>query len=318
MTEAVTLVIATKNSGKLIEIDALLKAYPVNMKSLSDFGPIPPVEEDGATFDDNAYKKAAFTARVLGLPALADDSGLVVPALGGGPGIHSARYGGDSLIVDCGPIGPDYQPGHAHCDTLSFELCVGGSRVVVDSGVYDYEVGPMRDYARSTRAHNTVMVDGVEQSEIWGGFRVARRARPLCAQLSEWQDGQLRFRGAHDGYHRIGGGVNHEREFAIQQIGRWEISDRITGRGQHRIESFIHFHPSCAVQELSGNDWRITVAGGPILKLSVYGGATRLAQGWYCPEFGKRLPNTVLVIECEGRLPIECGYVLERMPAEAP
>ena len=97
MTDAVTLVIATKNSGKLIEIDALLKNYPVSLKSLSDFGPIPPVEEDGATFDDNAYKKAAFTARVLGLPALADDSGLVVPALGGGPGIHSARYGGDGL-----------------------------------------------------------------------------------------------------------------------------------------------------------------------------------------------------------------------------
>ena len=97
MTDAVTLVIATKNSGKLIEIEALLKNYPVNLKSLSDFGPIPPVDEDGATFDDNAYKKAAFTARVLGLPALADDSGLVVPALGGSPGIHSARYGGDSL-----------------------------------------------------------------------------------------------------------------------------------------------------------------------------------------------------------------------------
>lgn len=97
MTDAVTLVIATKNSGKLIEIDALLKAYPVNLKNLSNFGPIPPVDEDGATFDDNAYKKAAFTARILGLPALADDSGLVVPALGGGPGIHSARYGGESL-----------------------------------------------------------------------------------------------------------------------------------------------------------------------------------------------------------------------------
>jgi XTP/dITP diphosphohydrolase len=97
VTDAVTLVIATKNTGKLIEIDALLKSYPVKLKSLSDFGPIPPVNEDGATFDDNAYKKAAFTARVLGLPAMADDSGLVVPALGGGPGIHSARYGGDSL-----------------------------------------------------------------------------------------------------------------------------------------------------------------------------------------------------------------------------
>ena len=97
MTDAVTLVIATKNAGKLIEIDALLKNYPVNLKSLSDFGPIPPVDGDGATFDDNAYKKAAFTARVLGLPALADDSGLIVPALGGEPGIHSARYGGNGL-----------------------------------------------------------------------------------------------------------------------------------------------------------------------------------------------------------------------------
>ena len=97
MTDAVTLVIATKNTGKLIEIESLLKSFPVNLKSLSDFGPIPAVEEDGATFDDNAYKKAAFTARVLGLPALADDSGLVVQALGGGPGVHSARYGGESL-----------------------------------------------------------------------------------------------------------------------------------------------------------------------------------------------------------------------------
>jgi len=97
LTDAVTLVIATKNAGKLIEIDTLLKNYPVNLKNLSDFGPIPPVEEDGASFDDNAYKKAAFTARVLGLPALADDSGLVVTALGGAPGIHSARYGGDGL-----------------------------------------------------------------------------------------------------------------------------------------------------------------------------------------------------------------------------
>ena len=97
MTDGITLVVATKNTGKLIEIELLLKNYPVNLKSLSDFGPIPPVAEDGDTFDDNAYQKAAFTARVLGLPALADDSGLVVPALGGLPGVHSARYGGDGL-----------------------------------------------------------------------------------------------------------------------------------------------------------------------------------------------------------------------------
>jgi XTP/dITP diphosphohydrolase len=97
VTDGITLVVATKNTGKLIEIESLLKNYPVNLKSLSDFGPIPPVAEDGDTFDDNAYQKSAFTARVLGLPALADDSGLVVPTLGGLPGVHSARYGGDGL-----------------------------------------------------------------------------------------------------------------------------------------------------------------------------------------------------------------------------
>jgi XTP/dITP diphosphohydrolase len=90
-----TLVIATTNMGKTAEIRDLLKDFPVLIKNLSDFGPIPQVEEDGDTFDDNAYKKASFTARVLGYPALADDSGLVVAALDGAPGVHSARYGGE-------------------------------------------------------------------------------------------------------------------------------------------------------------------------------------------------------------------------------
>jgi XTP/dITP diphosphohydrolase len=94
MGETVTLVIATRNPGKIAEIGDLLQDFPVTVKSLADFGPIPPVEEDGDTFEENAYKKASFTARVLGLPALSDDSGLAVAALGGAPGVHSARYAG--------------------------------------------------------------------------------------------------------------------------------------------------------------------------------------------------------------------------------
>jgi len=88
------LVLATRNQGKVLEFQEMLKDYPVEIRCLKDFGPIPEVEEDGATFDDNAYKKALFTAKVLGLPAIADDSGLVVEALGGAPGVHSARYAG--------------------------------------------------------------------------------------------------------------------------------------------------------------------------------------------------------------------------------
>lgn len=88
------IVLATRNKGKVKEFQEALKNYPVDIRCLTDFGPIPEVEEDGETFDDNAYKKALFTAKVLGLPAISDDSGLVVEALGGAPGVRSARYAG--------------------------------------------------------------------------------------------------------------------------------------------------------------------------------------------------------------------------------
>ena len=92
----IPLVIATRNAGKIREITELLSGFAVDIKGLSDFGPIPEVVEDGRSFDENAYKKASFTARVLGIPALADDSGLVVEALDGAPGVYSARWAGEA------------------------------------------------------------------------------------------------------------------------------------------------------------------------------------------------------------------------------
>ncbi|MCK4984179.1 MAG: XTP/dITP diphosphatase [Desulfobacterales bacterium] len=80
----------------MTEIQELLTGFPIEIKSLADFGPIPEVAEDGETFDENAYKKASFTAKILGIPALADDSGLMVEALGGAPGVLSARYAGEN------------------------------------------------------------------------------------------------------------------------------------------------------------------------------------------------------------------------------
>lgn len=89
------IVLATGNTNKVIEFKEFLSDFPIEVKCLSDFGPLPTIIEDGDTFDENAYKKAHHVARVLGVPAIADDSGLVVESLGGAPGVHSARYAGD-------------------------------------------------------------------------------------------------------------------------------------------------------------------------------------------------------------------------------
>lgn len=89
------IVLATRNQGKIVEFKDLTMGFGVEIKGLDDFGPLPAIDEDGDTFEDNAVKKARFTARILGLPAMADDSGLMVKALGDRPGVRSARYAGE-------------------------------------------------------------------------------------------------------------------------------------------------------------------------------------------------------------------------------
>ncbi len=89
------ILIATGNRGKLREIQAVLSGIRVVLKTLADFPGIKEAIEDGDTFAENAAKKARHYSRLTGLRTLADDSGLEVDALGGAPGVHSARYAGD-------------------------------------------------------------------------------------------------------------------------------------------------------------------------------------------------------------------------------
>jgi XTP/dITP diphosphohydrolase len=88
------IIVATKNKGKLVEIKDLLKDLPVKVSSLEDYPEIPEIAEDKETFLENSRKKAAVVAEATGKWSLADDSGLVVEALKGGPGVRSARYAG--------------------------------------------------------------------------------------------------------------------------------------------------------------------------------------------------------------------------------
>ena len=159
--------------------------------------------------------------------------------------IHS----GSCLVFDAGPLGPDHQPGHGHCDILSYELSLDGQRVVVDTGVSTYERGPERHYERSTAAHNTLRIDSEEQAEIWRGFRVGRR--PRVGRLSVGEVEGIRFA---RGEYAVRSGVVHFRTaFYIPGCAEaaWVIVDRLRGRGLHRAESFIHFHPSFRLEVCS-------------------------------------------------------------------
>jgi uncharacterized heparinase superfamily protein len=117
-------------------------------------------------------------------------------------------------------------------------LAVDGRRVVVDTGTSTYEPGARRQYERSTRAHNTVEVDGVDQTEVWATFRAARRARPAVEHAAVEGD-QVVVVAAHDGYERLAGRPRHQR--------RWEVSpstirivDTVSGTGHHRAVARLH------------------------------------------------------------------------------
>jgi uncharacterized heparinase superfamily protein len=118
-------------------------------------------------------------------------------------------------IIDVASIGPDYLPGHAHADTLSFEFSLGTERVIVNGGTSVYGEGPQRQFERSTAAHSTVEIDGADSSEVWSGFRVARRALVQDVQIQERSD-SVAVSAAHDGYGRLPGKPIHRRAWTLE------------------------------------------------------------------------------------------------------
>lgn len=144
------------------------------------------------------------------------------------------------LFVDVGSVGPDHQPGHAHADTFSFVLYVGGQPLIVDSGTSTYATGPRRSWERSTAAHNTVEVDERNSSEVWAGFRVGRRAR-----VTVLEDTETRLTAQHDGYRPWG--ITHERNWSVGPD-KVHISDRLIGGVQETEAGPVgiarfYFHP---------------------------------------------------------------------------
>jgi uncharacterized heparinase superfamily protein len=213
------------------------------------------------------------------------------------------------MIIDAGPIGPDYLPGHAHCDTLSYELSVDGKRMIVNSGTYTYH-GPERQAFRSTAAHNTVRIDGMEQHEIWAAFRVARRGYPVDVAAQASSD-SVRFSAAHTGYRRLSGKPLHRRTVTYNERA-WQIEDRIEGSGTHTAESFIHLHPDVAIYGLEGHSVVCRIGHATMTVQALGDDRVTLEEGSYSREFGHKAKSNVLVMRKAGALPIAFGYRIAR------
>ena len=170
-----------------------------------------------------------------------------------GSGYRNYSFPNYKCIVDVGLVGPSYQPGHSHADALSFVLYVKDKPTLVDVGTSTYQIGKRRNFERSTAAHNTVVVGNRDQSQVWGGFRVAKRAKVIIKENTK-----STLRASHDGYFSTFK-VHHNRIFTFLNDGILLV-DEI---GNESGEANFHFHPDCKVELINGkvilSDLNLTV-----------------------------------------------------------
>ncbi len=222
-------------------------------------------------------------------------------------GYFGARDADSLVVLDCGPIGPDFLPAHGHGDMLAFEWTLRGSRLVVDAGVYEYDRGPWRAWARGTRAHNTVTLDDADQCEFWGAFRVGRRVKPRVLFFERMDDGFV-LEGSHDGFAGMAGAPRHVRR-AVVRPRRIEVRDRVHGgAGQETIARLL-LHPDCRVESLEDG---CGLAIGRVRARLRTDRPIRVARAFWSPSFGvaRAAPQIEILY---GGAPCAGGFVLEEV-----
>jgi len=208
-------------------------------------------------------------------------------------------------LIDVAPIGPDYLPGHAHADTLSFELSLGHQRVIVNGGTSVYGTGPERHRQRSTRSHSTLVVDDENSSQVWAGFRVARRARVLECEVGEGES--LWVRATHNGYSRLTGQPKHRREWQLAG-GTFQVHDAVTGSGSHLIEIFFHLGPGLIPRKEADGGVQLIDEQSGLRLASLFSSEPSvlcLEQTSWHPFFGGSVPTWSVIVKTRQTLPFE-------------
>lgn len=198
------------------------------------------------------------------------------------------------LILDAGELGVSYQPGHAHCDLTSFEYSYAGKRFIVDSGVGNYLPGELRQKARSIWSHNTVVVDDLDQAELWQAFRMGRRVHAPVTEVKE-QPEEVTFTVAYQNNLDRTKAYTHQRTIRLVQNSFFVVEDRVQTKRPLEIVSLLHLHPDVKV-EMGRGGCVLRQGRERVMLLWNPGEMSAEIRTWfYVPEFGKILESKLLV-----------------------
>lgn len=233
------------------------------------------------------------------------------------------------LLFDAGDLGPHHCPGHGHADALSFELWSYGQPLLVDPGTYQYVEGKWRDYFRSTAAHNTLTVDGQDQSEFGGPFRVGHMAQArLISQMIT--DELTEVEGEHDGYLRLPTPVMHRRRIRFHGDDYITIVDQLLDpqpivlqatahhggedeeNHSHQLALWLHLPPIPMANVIirSESSARIAYPGDIELDININNnissnrdGRIQVEEGWVSDSWYEKRPAPVLVYRMKAKIP---------------
>ena len=208
-----------------------------------------------------------------------------------------------SVLFDCAELGYGSIAAHGHADALSFTLRVGGRDVFVDPGTFDYFAYPeWRTYFRTTAAHNTLEIDGKDQSVMLGPFLWGCRAHSRCIRFEAEGEGGI-VAGEHDGYARLPAPARHSRTIGMDaESGVIDVIDEIESDGAHDIRIFFHAAEDCAVAMEGASTIRIGVGTSVVLldvdtalTVTLLSGSEAPISGWVSRGYHRKSPSTTIV-----------------------
>ncbi len=211
------------------------------------------------------------------------------------------------VLADIANVGPDYLPGHAHADTLSFEMSLNKRRVIVNSGTSVYGVSAERLRQRGTQAHSTLCLGNENSSEVWEGFRVGRRA--YVSHVSVENELEILQLGAqHDGYCHLPGSPLHSRNWCLGNSSL-AVNDCVTGDGSQLCDIRFYLAPGINAEVISKDDILLTDGEGQYIArvTSTQKEKLSIKKSTWHPEFGKVVSNLCISIRFNRNAP--CSHI---------